>query len=387
MVDMIRQVPGLFSTPDRVLLHLPLAHNFARLVQYAGAGAGFTIAMCSEIADVPQALVDVRPTILPSVPRLYEKMALELERQFEEAAGTRRRLIDWALAVGRRVSQLRREGRRIPRSVAAQHALADRLVYSKVKARLGGELRFAISGGAPLPVPVAELLHALDILVLEGYGLTECTTASHVNQPARYRFGSVGLPLAGVEARMAEDGEILLRGENVFAGYHADEQATEAALSEDGWLRTGDVGSIDADGFLTVTDRKKDIMITAGGKNISPQNIENALKGSRYVSQALVVGDRLPYVSALLVLDEREVSRAAHGESETRALIERVVADVNRDLGRVEQVKRFAILDRDFAGELGELTPTLKLRRRVCEEHFRDVIESLYAPGELDAAT
>jgi long-subunit acyl-CoA synthetase (AMP-forming) len=186
---------------------------------------------------------------------------------------------------------------------------------------------------------------------------------------------------------MAEDGEILLRGENVFAGYHADEQATEAALSEDGWLRTGDVGSIDADGFLTVTDRKKDIMITAGGKNISPQNIENALKGSRYVSQALVVGDRLPYVSALLVLDEREVSRAAHGESETRALIERVVADVNRDLGRVEQVKRFAILDRDFAGELGELTPTLKLRRRVCEEHFRDVIESLYTPGELDAAT
>ena len=260
----------------------------------------------------------------------------------------------------------------------------DRLVYSKVKSRLGGALRIAISGGAPLAANIEELFHALDILILEGYGLTECTTASHVNQPGRFRFGTVGLPLAGVEARIADDGEILLRGENVFAGYLGDDQATREVLTPDGWLRTGDIGTIDADGFLTVTDRKKDIIITAGGKNISPQNIEGALRASGYVSQALAIGDGRPYLTALLVLDEAEVAGVAHGEAERRALIERIVADVNRDLGRVEQIKRYAILDRDFAAELGEVTPTLKLRRRVCQEHFSEVIEALYASDTPD---
>jgi long-chain acyl-CoA synthetase len=257
--------------------------------------------------------------------------------------------------------------------------VADRLVFSKVKARLGGELRVAISGGAPLAREIAEFFHALGILILEGYGQTECTSASHVNRPSRYRFGTVGLPLAGVECRLAGDGEVLLRGENVFAGYYGDEKATREALTEDGWLRTGDVGTIDPDGFLTITDRKKEIIVTAGGKNLSPQNIENALKSSRLISQALVVGDRRPYLVALIVPDRDEVARVGAPSEEVRALIERAVAEANRELGRVEQIKRFAILDREFSADAGEVTPTLKLRRHVCEEHFRPQIEELYA--------
>ena len=246
----------------------------------------------------------------------------------------------------------------------------------KIRARFGGELRLAVSGGAPLAAEVAELFHAVGILVLEGYGLTECTTASHMNLPGRYRFGRVGLPLDGIETRLAGAGEVLLRGETVFAGYWQDERATREVLTADGWLLTGDVGSIDEDGFLTIVDRKKDIIITAGGKNVSPQNIENALKAAPLVSQALVIGDRRPYLAALLTVDPDEAAKVGN---EARVLVEQAVADVNRHLGRVEQVKRFAILDRDFLREQGELTPTLKLRRRVCEEHFRDEIEALYA--------
>jgi long-chain acyl-CoA synthetase len=379
MVDMVWQVEGLFEGADLVLLFLPLAHNFGRLVQHLGVRVGFTIAFCPDVGDVPQALSEVRPTLLPSVPRLYEKAYAGVQAAFAEAHGAQKRLIDWALAVGTRSGRYRQTGRREPRRLAFELALADRLVHSKVKARFGGRLRYAISGGAPLAAEIAEFFDSLGITILEGYGLTECTSASHLNRPHRYRLGTVGLPFPGVKARIAEDGEILLRGENVFAGYWADEKATGEAFTEDGWLLTGDVGSIDGDGFLTVTDRKKDIIITAGGKNVSPQNIENALKASPYISQALVIGDRRPYIAALLTVDRDEVAKVAHTSEEVRALVEQLVGEVNRDLGRVEQVKRFAILERDFLAEEQELTPTLKLRRRVCEEHFRDEIEALYA--------
>ena len=230
MVDMIRRVEGLFTGSDRVLLYLPLAHTFARLVQYAGAGAGFTVAFCPDIDLVAQALLDVKPTILPSVPRLFEKVQAGVQAAFDEATGARRRLVDWSLAVGQEAAALRREGSRLPSTLAVKHAAADRLVFSKVRSKLGGELRVAISGGAPLAVEVAEFFHSLGILILEGYGLTECTTASHVNRPGRFRFGTVGFPLDGVECRTADDGEVLLRGDNVFAGYHGDERATRAVL-------------------------------------------------------------------------------------------------------------------------------------------------------------
>jgi long-chain acyl-CoA synthetase len=262
--------------------------------------------------------------------------------------------------------------------LAAQLALADRLVFAKVRARLGGRLRFAVSGGAPLPVDVAEFFHALGVVILEGYGQTECTTASHVNRPDRYRFGTVGVPVPGIEAKVADDGEVMLQGETVFAGYWGDERATREVLTPDGWLRTGDVGSIDDEGFLTITDRKKDVIITAGGKNVSPQNIENALRHSRFVSQALVVGERRPYLTALIAIDREETAKVVSTGEEVEALVERAVADVNRDLARPEQIKRFSIVPRDFLPEEGEVTPTLKLRRHVCEEHFAREIEAMY---------
>ncbi len=378
MVEMVRGVPGLFEAGDRVLLFLPLAHNFARLVQYVGAAEGFTIAFCPDFSEVSAALLEVEPTILPSVPRLFEKVHAAVETSFTGATGARRRLIDWAFAVGRKRSRLLSAGSRVPLSLASQHALADRLVLSKVRARLGGHLRYAVSGGAPLAREIAEFFHALGLLILEGYGLTECTTASHMNRLDAYRFGTVGRPLPGIEARLLDDGEVILRGENVFAGYYGDERTTRDALMEDGWLRTGDIGSIDEDGFLTITDRKKDILVTAGGKNVAPQKIENLLRASPFVSQALLVGDRRPYVAALLTLDPGEVAQAGLTASEARVLVAQAVADANAQLGQVEQVKRFAILERDFLAEEGELTPTLKLRRRVCEEHFRAEIDGLY---------
>jgi long-chain acyl-CoA synthetase len=380
MASIVDRLESFMLRGDLMLLYLPLAHNFGRLMHLMGPYAGFTVAFCPDPYAVAEALTAVRPTIFPSVPRAYEKMHTAVLARFQEETGLKRRLLDWALEVGRRASRLQADGRPLPRGLALRHRLADRLVYSKVKARLGGRLRIGLSGGAPLAIEIAELFHALDILVLEGYGLTECTTAASVNRPDRFRFGTVGPALPGVELRIDEDGEILIRSETVFAGYHKQEEATRAVLSEDGWLRSGDIGSIDADGFLSITDRKKDILVTAGGKKVAPQNLENDLKASRYVSQALLVGDRRPYVAALVTLDEDEVAKwRAAGGGDVRELIQGVVDDVNRERSRFEQIKRFAILPRDFSAEQGEITPTLKLKRRVCEEHFAAEIERLYS--------
>jgi long-chain acyl-CoA synthetase len=378
-VEMVAGVEGLVEPGDCALLYLPLAHTFARLVEFLAAATHLTIAFCPEPATIPNALREVRPTLLPSVPRLYERLAAAIRAGIEERQGLRRTVAAWALRVGYRASARRRQGRRYSPLLALEHALAERLVLVRVRQRLGGRLRIAISGGAPLAKELAEFFHALGFCVLEGYGLTECTTAATFNRPGRYRLGTAGPPLEGVELRLAEDGEILIRGEIVFGGYYHNEEATREVLTEDGWLRTGDLGVLDADGFLTITDRKKDIIVTTGGKNFSPQNIEIALEASPYVNQALVVGDRRPYLVALLALDDEAVRKAAHDEKEARALVEQAVAEVNRKLGRAGQVRRFAILPRPFSQEESELTPTLKLRRRVCAEHFRDEIDRLYA--------
>jgi long-chain acyl-CoA synthetase len=304
---------------------------------------------------------------------VWEKVYAGIVAKFEEETGVKRRLIDWSLAVGRRASELRRRGEPLPVALALQHRLADRLVYSKVKDRLGGRLRIGISGGAPLAKEIIEFFHTLDVLILEGYGLTECTTAATVNRPRLYRFGTVGPALPGVELRIADDGEVLIKADTIFAGYFKDEQATQEVLPGDGWLRSGDVGKLDEDGFLTITDRKKDILVTAGGKNVAPQNLETALKTHRLVSQALVVGDRRPYIAALITLVE------GTSADDARQDVEQLVDDVNRELSRYEQIKRYAILPRDFSAEEGEVTPTLKLRRRVCQEHFAAEIEALYS--------
>jgi long-chain acyl-CoA synthetase len=310
--------------------------------------------------------------------------------KFDEATGVKRRLVDWALRVGRRVSVLRQRDEPIPRGLALQHRIADKLVYSKVKARLGGRLRAAVSGGAPLAKEIAEYFHALDILILEGYGQTECTTACAANRIDRFRFGTVGPAMPGFELKIAQDGEILIKGPTIFAGYYKDEQATREVLDEDGWLHSGDVGDLDEDGFLTITDRKKDIIVTAGGKNIAPQNLENELKSSRFISQALVIGDKRPFIVALVTLDEAEVRQwagqrgfdgdlaALSNHEQVRGLVSGIVEGVNSDRSGFEQIKRFAILPRDFAAHHEEVTPTLKLRRRICEQHFAAEVEQLY---------
>jgi long-chain acyl-CoA synthetase len=373
MADKTRQMGGFTVADDVMLLYLPLAHNFGRLMHLQSPHIGYTLAFCPDPYAVAEALPKVRPTVFPSVPRVYEKIHTAISAAVAEESGVKGRLIDWAVAVGRRVSELRQAGRPLPRMLAVRHRIADRLVYSKVKRRVGGRLRVGLSGGAPLAQEIIEFFHALDILILEGYGLTECTTAATVNRPERFRFGTVGAPLPGVDVRIAEDGEVLIRSETIFGGYYKDEEATREVLPGDGWLRTGDLGELDDDGFLTITDRKKDILVTAGGKNVAPQNLENALKTSPLVSQALVVGDRRPYVTALITLAE-DVPR---GDAEER--IRELIDSVNRDRSRYEQIKRFAILPRDFLDAEGEVTPTLKLKRRVCEEHFAAEIEALYS--------
>jgi len=391
MASVVDRMPRYYRADDVMLLYLPLAHNYGRLMLLLGAKVGFTIALLADPLRVGEALPVVRPTVLPSVPRVYEKIYALVQSRFDEATGSKRKLIDWSLGVGREVSRLEAEGASIPAGLRAKHRIADKLVFSKVREPLGGRLRMPGSGGAPLSKDIAEFFDSVGVRITEGYGLTECTTACSVNLPDRNRFGSVGQALPGFEIRIAEDGEIEVRSATVFQGYYKDPEATAAVLDADGWLKTGDIGELDADGFLHITDRKKDILVTAGGKNVAPQNIENELKTSKYVSQALVIGDKRPYVAALLTLDPAEIGRWAAdqgidadpaglaADGRVHDLLQSVVDDANSDRSRFEQVKRFAVLPRDFTMEHGEITPTLKLRRRAVQEHFADEIEALYA--------
>jgi long-chain acyl-CoA synthetase len=366
----------LIVQDDVVVLFLPLAHCYGRLVCQSSAFHGYSVAFCADVARIAEALERVRPTVFPAVPRVWEKIHATVVGEVERASGLKHSLGSWALGVGSRVSRRTRSGSALPLRLRAERAIADKLVFAKVRAKLGGRLRWGGSGAAPLGLDVLEFFDAVGILIIEGYGLTESSASATVNFPDEVRFGTVGRPVENCEIKLADDGEILLRSDTIFAGYYKDPEATRAALTDDGWLRTGDVGELDADGYLRITDRKKDIIITAGGKNIAPQNLENALKSSRYVSQALVIGDRRPYVTALITLDEQEVASSGRDAHE---LVQELVDTVNDDHARVEQIKRFAILPRDFTIEDGELTPTLKLRRRVVHEHFAHEIESLYS--------
>jgi len=377
MAGCIDHVPEFAIADDVMLLYLPMAHNFGRLMHLLGAHTGYTTAFLGDPLRIAEAMPVVRPTLLPSVPRLYEKVHTAVLSQFEQLHGPRKRLADWALRVGREVSELRQRGKPVPASLARKHRLADRLVYSKIKERMGGRLRLGVSGGAPLAKEIAEFFHSIDILIVEGWGLTECTTAASVNRPGRFRFGTVGPALPGFEVEADEEGELLIRSPTVFAGYYKDPDATAEVLGADGWLRSGDVGSIDEDGFVHITDRKKDILITAGGKNVAPANLENALKTAPLVSQALVIGDRRPYVAALITLDPAVADGIESDEADRR--VQAIVDGVNSELSRFEQIKRFRVLPRDFTAEDGEVTPTLKLKRRVVEQHFAAEIEELYS--------
>jgi long-chain acyl-CoA synthetase len=390
MASVIDHLPMYVRDDDLMLLYLPLAHNFGRLMHLTGAYVGYTIAFLPDPLQTADALQQVHPTVLPSVPRVYEKIHTAIVSAIDETSGVKRRLADWSLSVGRRVSKLEESRQTVPPLLRAKHMVADRLVFAKIRERLGGRLRTPISGGAPLAQEIAEFFDGIGIRILEGYGLTECTTAATTNTPERWRFGTVGPALPGFELSLADDGELLIRSDTVFAGYFKDPEATAAVLGPDGWLHSGDIAEIDGDGFVKITDRKKDILVTAGGKNIAPQNLENDLKASRFVSQALVVGDRKPYAAALITLDPVEVGKWAAergiagtmaeivGDARVRELVQGIVDEVNRERSRFEQIKRFTILPRDFTMEQDEVTPTLKLRRRVVIEHFADAVDELY---------
>jgi long-chain acyl-CoA synthetase len=322
------------------------------------------------------------------VPRIFEKIHTKALATAQDAGGVRARIFDWAVATGRRARAAERSGDK-GRLLTAQHAVADRLVLSKVRSLFGDRLQMALSGAAPISHDVLEFFDACGIIVFEGYGLTESCAAATLNTPRGWRLGSVGSALPGTEIGIAADGEVLLRGPNVFKGYYRNDRATREIL-DDGWLLTGDLGSVDADGFLRITGRKKDLIITSSGKNVTPANIESALRESRWISQAVVHGDNRPYLVALLTLDPEEASALAEhlgiaGGPQALATDERVhaalqaeVDSVNQQFARIEQIKSFLVLDHDLTQAAGELTPTLKVKRNVVEDHYGAQLEALY---------
>jgi long-chain acyl-CoA synthetase len=374
-----------------VFMFLPLAHSLARVTQLVVLDVGGTIAYWrGNPKELLDDLASTRPTHVPAVPRVFEKVYATAVGRVEEAGRIKRAMFRWALGTGRSARTLEHQGRQAGPLMRRQHALADRLVLSKVRGLFGPNLELALTGAAPIAQEVLEFFDACGVLILEGYGMTETTAAATLNTKSSFRFGTAGRPLPGTELSIAPDGEILMRGPNVFSRYFKDDAATREALSEGGWLHSGDLGSVDEDGFLRITGRKKDIIITSGGKNITPANIEAALREIRWVSEAVVFGDERPYVVALLTLDAEEAPALAArlgvtGDIPTMAKDERVqgeladeVERVNQRFARVEQVKRFAILDRDLTQQAGELTPTMKVKRQVSYAEFKDVFDSLY---------
>jgi len=329
---------------------------------------------------------------VPAVPRIYEKLYARIHAVRDGGSRLKQALFDWAVGVGRERSRHVREGRAVPAAVAAQYAIASRLVFARIHHLLGGNVRYMTSGGAPLARDIAEFFHAIGILILEGYGLTETTPVLTVNRPDRFRFGTVGLPLDCCEVRIAHDGEILGRGANVARGYHRRPEETAESWDATGWFHTGDIGEFDADGFLRITDRMKDLIKTSGGKYVAPQKIENLLKLQPHVSQAVVIGDQRNYCVALLTLDADAMAawarengvgattpEALAADPAVRALLEREVAAVNAQLASFETVKKFHILPTELSIEGGELTPSLKVKRKVVAQRFEREIAAMYA--------
>ncbi len=380
-----------FASADICLSILPLSHVYERMVEYCYLHRGATIAYAESIDTVAADLRAVRPTIACAVPRLFEKMYRRIQDRGEALPAARRAIFRWALKVARACGARQRLPGGPGILLAAQRAVADALVYSEVRASLGGRMRFFISGSAPLSREIAEPLYGMGIRILEGYGLTETSPVITLNRLDDLCFGSVGRPIAGVEVRMAGDGEIETRGPSVMRGYFNDEAASREAM-RDGWFATGDIGRFDAHGCLIITDRKKEVLKTSGGKMVAPQPIENRLRADRFIGQAVVIGDRRHFISALIVpnFEMMRSYAALKGIGETGMasllrhpriinLLERRIAAINKDLPRYERVRAFRLLDKDFTVEAGEITPTLKPRRRVIEERYRGLIDAMYA--------
>jgi long-chain acyl-CoA synthetase len=376
---------------DVHLLFLPLAHSFGRLESFAGVYRGLTTAFAESIDKLRENLPEVRPHFICSVPRVFEKVYAGVLAKAEGEPALKKAIFHWALAVGKQVSALTQARRPVPAGLGLKYRVADALVFSKLRAALGGRLRFAISGGAPLSREIAEFFHAAGILVLEGYGLTETCPSLTFNRLENFKFGSVGQAQPGVELKIAPDGEILGRGANIAQGYYKKPEATAEVFLPEGWFATGDIGRLDAEGFLYITDRKKDLIVTAGGMNIAPQNIENLLKGDPFISQAVVHGDKRPYPVALITLNPEELAKFAREQgilnTDPAALakhpkvlerVSRIVEQRNADLQSYAKVKKFAVLPEDFTIDNGLLTPTLKIKRKVITDKHREALDSLY---------
>jgi long-chain acyl-CoA synthetase len=377
------------------LSFLPLSHIFERMAgHYLMLHAGAIINYAGSIDTVSADMGEIRPTLMFSVPRLYEKIHARVQENAMAGSAAKRQIFRWAKRVGETCVDLTLAGKPVPLALAAQRGVADRLVFRKLRDRTGNRLRFFVSGGAPLNADIARFFLAARLPILEGYGLTETSPVISVNTFRDLRLGSVGKPLPGIEVKIAPDGEIVTRGPNVMKGYFNNPEATREVLDADGWFHTGDIGEIDADGFLKITDRKKDLIVTAGGKNIAPQPIENIVRTCKWVLNAVMLGDRRAYPIMLVVPNVpllREWARrhayafidddALLARSETHEKIEREVKRLLRDLARYEVPKRFVLVKEDFSIEAGELTPTMKVRRRVVEQRYKDRIEAAYVEG------
>jgi long-chain acyl-CoA synthetase len=379
---------------DEQVLFLPLAHIFAKILEWAAVATGTSIAFAESIPKLIDNLKEVKPTFMGAVPRVYEKAYTKIQAGFEEKRkkAVTRFIIERATAAGKKRSAAEQAGKTLSGLDAFEANLADKLVFSKIKETFGGRIKFFVSGGAPLAREIAEFFHACGLLVLEGYGLTETTAATHINRPDRYRFGTVGPALPGVEIKIADDGEVLMRGRNILREYYGKPDATREAKDPDGWFHSGDIGVIE-DGFLRITDRKKDIIVTAGGKNVAPQNIEGALKAQcPYVSQVVVHGDKRQFLSALISLNEETIGAWAREQGipfesaaelaekpEVKKLIKDAVDRLNAGLASYETIKKYKILKHDLTQDAGELTPTLKVKRKFISEKYKSDLDAFYA--------
>jgi len=391
---------GILGPSDLQYFWLPLAHVFGKAVIALCIGIGVATAVDGRVDRIAENLGVVKPTFVGAVPRIFEKVHAKVLGQALAAGGVKAAIFEWALDVGMKVSALRRSGRAPGPWLALQHRLADRLVFHKVRDRFGGRLRFFFSGSAPLARELGEFFDAFGVTILEGYGLTESTAITFFNRLGENRYGTVGKPIPGTEVKIAGDGEILLRGRGIMRGYHGLPKETAEALDAEGWLHTGDIGVLDEAGCLAITDRKKDLIKTSGGKYVAPQAVESKLKlETPLISHALLVGNNRRFCAALLSLSEEEIllwARAAGLEGKPYSelvndprvtdLVRPHVENVNAGLARHETIKRWAILPSELKIETGELTPSLKVRRKTVEQHYRAVLEELFAEKQEDPA-
>jgi long-chain acyl-CoA synthetase len=375
---------------DSTLTFLPFAHIFGRVELWANIYLGWKMCFAESIDRIAPNLKEIKPTFMMAVPRIFEKIFTKIQTQMDDEGKIKQKLFRWAKKVGGLVSNAKMNNQEIPISVLIEYRLAYRLVFSKINKGLGGNLRFMVSGGAPLAKEIAEFFHAAGVLILEGYGLTETTAAATVNTPYKYKFGTVGPLLGDTQIKFAGDGEILIKSGKVFREYFKDPESTEAAL-HNGWFSTGDIGELDKEGFLRITDRKKDLIKTAGGKIVAPQKLENLLKTNKYINQVVIYGDKMKYLVALVTLNEEEARKYAkeNGISATdikdlakdpkiNELVSDIIRDKNSTLSSFETIKHFSILPTEFTIEKGELTPSLKVKRKFLSEKYQDLIQTLY---------